>query len=92
LMAAGEAESPCASRAVEFLLSRQTPDGSWDEEAFTGTGFPCVFYLRYHIYRNYFPLYALARYRNHRRGLTPFHALMVRPDQFARRNGNLENG
>jgi len=92
LMAAGEAESPCASRAVEFLLSRQSPDGSWDEEAFTGTGFPCVFYLRYHLYRNYFPLYALARYRNHRRGLTPFHALMVRPDQFARRNGNLENG
>ncbi|HLE37878.1 MAG TPA: squalene--hopene cyclase [Candidatus Acidoferrales bacterium] len=92
LLATGEIDSPAAARAVEFLLSRQSPDGSWDEEAFTGTGFPCVFYLRYHLYRNYFPLYALARYRNLRRGLTPFHALMVRPDQFARRNGNLENG
>jgi squalene-hopene/tetraprenyl-beta-curcumene cyclase len=50
--------------AVRYLVERQNPDGSWDERAFTGTGFPRVFYLKYHLYRNYFPLYALARYRN----------------------------
>jgi squalene cyclase len=49
---------------VEYLLERQRADGSWEESEFTGTGFPCVFYLKYHLYRNYFPLYALARYRN----------------------------
>jgi len=92
LLAAGELDHPAATRAVQFLLSRQNPDGSWDEEAFTGTGFPCVFYLRYHLYRNYFPLYALARYRNLRRGQTESRDFRVRPDQFARRNGNLENG
>jgi hypothetical protein len=45
-------------------MESQNSDGSWDEEEFTGTGFPRVFYLNYHLYRNSFPLYALARYRN----------------------------
>jgi squalene-hopene/tetraprenyl-beta-curcumene cyclase len=45
------------------LLATQQPDGSWSEPAFTGTGFPRVFYLRYHLYRLYFPLMALARYK-----------------------------
>jgi len=50
-------------RAVDYLLDRQNGDGSWDEASFTGTGFPKVFYLKYHLYRLYFPLFALARYR-----------------------------
>ena len=52
-----------AQRAVDYLVKRQKDDGSWDEQPFTGTGFPKVFYLKYHLYRHYFPLYALARYR-----------------------------
>ncbi|HID75609.1 MAG TPA: squalene--hopene cyclase, partial [Planctomycetaceae bacterium] len=49
-------------RGVRFLLERQRPDGTWDEPQFTGTGFPRVFYLRYHYYPIYFPLLALARW------------------------------
>ena len=55
---------PPIARAVTHLVEQQQADGSWAEKEFTGTGFPCVFYLKYHLYRNYFPLYALARYRN----------------------------
>ena len=62
LMAAGEAASPEVRAGVEYLLRTQRPDGGWDEEAFTGTGFPRVFYLRYHMYPLYFPLIALGRY------------------------------
>jgi squalene-hopene/tetraprenyl-beta-curcumene cyclase len=51
-------------RAVTYLVDRQNDEGSWDEEATTGTGFPGVFYLRYDLYRHSFPLYALARYAN----------------------------
>jgi squalene-hopene/tetraprenyl-beta-curcumene cyclase len=57
-------DEPAVARGVEHLLDRQSADGSWEESEFTGTGFPRVFYLKYHLYRNYFPLYALARYRN----------------------------
>jgi len=63
LMAAGEVESPAVKRGVEFLLSTQNAEGDWDEPFYTGTGFPRVFYLRYHGYRLYFPLWALAVYR-----------------------------
>jgi len=59
LVAAGERESPAVRRGVEFLLDRQSEDGSWPEEEWTGTGFPRVFYLRYHLYPIYFPLLAL---------------------------------
>jgi squalene-hopene/tetraprenyl-beta-curcumene cyclase len=62
LLAAGKAEHAATRRGVEFLLNRQQDDGSWDEPEFTGTGFPLVFYLRYHLYRIYFPLLALSRY------------------------------
>lgn len=62
LLAAGDLDDPAVTRAVRYLVSRQLPDGSWAEEAFTGTGFPSVFYLKYHLYRNSFPLYALAHY------------------------------
>ena len=61
-------DDPAAERAVNWLVSHQNSDGSWDEDEFTGTGFPCVFYLKYHLYRNSFPLYALARYDNLRKG------------------------
>jgi squalene-hopene/tetraprenyl-beta-curcumene cyclase len=63
LIAAGRAHSPGVRRGVSFLLETQNADGTWDEPQFTGTGFPKVFYLRYHLYRIYFPLMALARYR-----------------------------
>jgi squalene-hopene/tetraprenyl-beta-curcumene cyclase len=62
LMAAGEVHSPAVRRGVDYLLETQDPDGSWEENQFTGTGFPRVFYLKYHLYRIYFPLMALARY------------------------------
>ena len=63
LMAAGEAESPEVGRGARFLLDRQKEDGSWEEKAYTGTGFPKYFMIRYHNYRNCFPLLALGKYR-----------------------------
>ncbi len=68
LMAAGEGEHPAVARGIAYLLATQQPHGLWDEEWYTAVGFPRVFYLRYHGYRAYFPLWALARYRNFRRG------------------------
>jgi squalene-hopene/tetraprenyl-beta-curcumene cyclase len=62
LTAAGRHDHPAAARAVHYLLSHQNADGTWDETEFTGTGFPRVFYLRYHYYRIYFPLMALSRW------------------------------
>ena len=63
LMAAGEVAHPAVARGIRYLTATQRPHGFWDEELFTGTGFPRVFYLRYHGYRKYFPLWALSRYR-----------------------------
>jgi squalene-hopene/tetraprenyl-beta-curcumene cyclase len=63
LIAAGRARSASVTRGIDYLLQTQADDGTWDEPAFTGTGFPQVFYLKYHLYRVYFPLMALARYR-----------------------------
>ncbi len=62
-VAAGEAASPSARRAAEWLCGAQRSDGDWDEEAFTGTGFPTDFMIRYHLYRLHFPLLALGRLR-----------------------------
>jgi squalene-hopene/tetraprenyl-beta-curcumene cyclase len=67
LMAAGELDHPAVARGVAYLQRTQGKEGLWDEDRFTATGFPRVFYLRYHGYRKYFPLWALARYRNLRR-------------------------
>ena len=64
LMAAGEVDHPAVARGIDYLRATQMPDGFWPEEFFTGTGFPRVFYLRYHGYPKFFPLWALARYRN----------------------------
>lgn len=63
LIAAGRGEGEAARRGISWLVAAQNEDGGWDEEPFTGTGFPKVFYLRYHYYRAYFPLMALARSR-----------------------------
>ncbi len=60
LFAGGDFSSPEVLRGVDYLASRQAEDGSWEDEAWTGTGFPKVFYLRYHLYATYFPLWALA--------------------------------
>lgn len=49
-------------RGIEYLLNNQQSDGTWNEPQFTGTGFPCHFYLKYHLYQQYFPLQTLARY------------------------------
>ena len=64
LIAAGRAESDAVRRGVEYLLRTRRADGTWDEPVYTGTGFPRVFYLKYHLYRVYFPLMALGRYRS----------------------------
>jgi len=62
LLAAGMEDHPALAQAVHFLVDRQGADGAWEEPEFTGTGFPRVFYLRYHYYRIYFPLLALSRW------------------------------
>jgi squalene-hopene/tetraprenyl-beta-curcumene cyclase len=64
LMAGGEVAHPAVARGIRYLMETQGADGFWREERFTATGFPRVFYLRYHGYRKYFPLWALARYRS----------------------------
>lgn len=64
LMAAGEVDHPAVSRGIAYLQRTQGADGFWDEPRFTATGFPRVFYLRYHGYSKFFPLWALARFRN----------------------------
>jgi len=66
MIAAGETESPVVERGMKYLLSHQGADGNWEEEHWTGTGFPSVFYLKYHLYRLYFPLFALGMYKNAR--------------------------
>ena len=70
LMAAGEVATPTVARGVEYLMATQRQDGEWRELPYNAVGFPRVFYLRYHGYRRYFPLQALARYCNLRRGNT----------------------
>ncbi len=64
LMAAGEVDHPAIQKGIAYLASTQGSDGFWNEERFTATGFPRVFYLRYHGYAKFFPMWALARYRN----------------------------
>ena len=63
LIAAGSANHPAVVQGVDFLLRTQQSNGSWAEERYTATGFPRVFYLRYHGYSKFFPLWALARYK-----------------------------
>ncbi|MGF6541135.1 squalene--hopene cyclase [Paraburkholderia youngii] len=71
LMAAGEVDHDAVARGIDYLQREQREHGLWDETRFTATGFPRVFYLRYHGYRKFFPLWALARFRHLKRnGLT----------------------
>jgi squalene-hopene/tetraprenyl-beta-curcumene cyclase len=77
LLAVAGPDDPSAVRAVSWLVSYQNDDGTWDEAEFTGTGFPQVFYLKYHLYRNSFPLYALARYDNLRKGTQIFKGVQI---------------
>jgi squalene-hopene/tetraprenyl-beta-curcumene cyclase len=67
-MAAGEADHPAVARGIKYLADTQGDDGFWNEPRYTATGFPRVFYLRYHGYAKFFPLWALARYRNLKSG------------------------
>ncbi len=64
LMAAGEANSAEVKAGIDFILRNQQADGVWNDKCFTAPGFPKVFYLKYHGYDKFFPLWALARYRN----------------------------
>jgi squalene-hopene/tetraprenyl-beta-curcumene cyclase len=68
LMAAGEVDNDATERGIAYLAAAQDKEGSWTEERFTAVGFPRVFYLRYHGYPKFFPLWAMARYRRLRRG------------------------
>jgi squalene-hopene/tetraprenyl-beta-curcumene cyclase len=62
LMAAGEVGSKAVAQGIRYLVQTQNPSGRWDEPYFTGTGFPQHFMIRYHLYRDYFPLMALGTY------------------------------
>ena len=64
LMAGGAIDKPHIGKGISYLLKTQTKNGFWDEPQFTATGFPRVFYLRYHGYSKFFPLWALARFRH----------------------------
>ncbi len=87
LMAAADPGDPAIAKAAEYLVRQQNNDGSWSESEFTGTGFPCVFYLKYHLYRNSFPVYALARFRNQSQRNEEFRAFLFQPEQFRLRSG-----
>jgi squalene-hopene/tetraprenyl-beta-curcumene cyclase len=88
LLAVDELNDPAVERAVDWLVSHQNADGTWDEDEFTGTGFPCVFYLKYHFYRISFPLYALARYANSRKGKRKLAGMQIPAEQTEHHNGH----
>ena len=88
LLAAVDPADPAVERSVDWLITHQNGEGSWDEDAFTGTGFPRVFYLKYHLYRNSFPLYALARYDNLRHGRRRFIGTQVPAGKIEHPNGH----
>jgi squalene-hopene/tetraprenyl-beta-curcumene cyclase len=87
LLAGAQANDPAIQKAVAYLVRQQNTDGSWSEAEFTGTGFPGVFYLKYHLYRNSFPLYALARFRNQVQGPHEYCAMKFQPAEFRLRSG-----
>ncbi|MHC4840796.1 MAG: squalene--hopene cyclase [Planctomycetota bacterium] len=64
LMAADDVNDLRVAKGIQWFIDTKNENGGWDEKKFTGTGFPNAFYLNYHFYREYFPLMALARYRN----------------------------
>jgi squalene-hopene/tetraprenyl-beta-curcumene cyclase len=92
LLATVGPKDPASERAAAWLTEHQNEDGSWDEPEFTGTGFPCVFYLKYHLYRNSFPLYALARFDNMRKGRRKSFALQMPAEEIQHLIGSGGNG
>ncbi|MBC7857108.1 MAG: hypothetical protein IAF94_27065, partial [Pirellulaceae bacterium] len=89
LIAAGLSRHPAVERGLHYLLDTQRPDGAWDELEFTGTGFPRVFYLKYHLYRVYFPLLALATWeRSQRSGVRGQASDAIRHSSFALRHSS----
>ena len=82
--ACGDLDRPSVQRGLRYLLDTQNIDGSWDEEEITGTGFPRMFYLKYDMYRQNFPLLALATYVNYRSGHRPSRGIL--PQQSRRGN------
>ncbi len=87
LLAGADTHDPAVERAASYLVAQQNADGSWSEDNFTGTGFPSVFYLKYHLYKNSFPVYALARYRNMAKRAEEYRGLQFRPSEFRLRSG-----
>ncbi len=87
LLAGAETNDPAVGRAASYLVQEQNSDGSWSEGDFTGTGFPGVFYLKYHLYKNSFPVYALARYRNQAKRAAEYCAVKFKPSEFRLRSG-----
>jgi len=71
LLAAGQGHSQTVARGVKYLIDTQTCDGTWNEDEWTGTGFPKVFYLKYNYYRHYWPLKSLAHYKRFLQGVRP---------------------
>ncbi len=88
LLATRKLDDPSVTHAVEYLLDKQTEEGFWKETEFTGTGFPRVFYLCYHLYRDSFPLYALARYQNLRKNQGRTKPVPFSPAKMKSGNGN----
>jgi squalene-hopene/tetraprenyl-beta-curcumene cyclase len=87
LLAGADPNDPAITRAAAYLIDHQNANGSWSEEDFTGTGFPGVFYLKYHLYKNSFPLYALARYRTQAKREQEYCAVKFDPSKFRLRSG-----
>jgi squalene-hopene/tetraprenyl-beta-curcumene cyclase len=77
LLSAGRAASPAVQSGIDWLLATRRADGSWYEDQFTGTGFPKVFYLKYHLYSHYFPMMALARFEQAARETRPNYRVEV---------------
>ncbi|HEY2459591.1 MAG TPA: squalene--hopene cyclase [Candidatus Acidoferrum sp.] len=86
LLAGADVSDPAVQKAVSYLINEQNADGSWTENEMTGTGFPCVFYLKYDLYRNSFPLYALARFRNQAQQVAEYPGLRFQPQEFRLRS------